>query len=251
MRTIDFKPSMLASFILMISLSATIAQDLAGAWRLVNKNGKTVTEDIIRIHSGNYFMFGMRGADGTFKGAEGGSYELSGTKYIETPDFSTIDSSQVRKTRTYSFTRNNEEFTTSTSGQTETWKKIDSESTALSGTWRFGARVGDDGSIGERRAADSPRQTVKILSGKHFQWAAFNFETREFFGTGGGTYQLKDNQYTETIRFFSRDNSRVGMSLTFECKLDGNDWFHKGKGTTGNPVSEVWERGSLPVPGNR
>ena len=100
----------------------------------------------------------------------------------------------------------------------------------------------ENGQAGERRGADLPRQTMKILSGKYFQWAAFNFETKEFFGTGGGTYQRKDNQYTETIRFFSRDNSRVGMSLTFECRIDGNDWFHKGKGTTGNPVSEVWER---------
>jgi hypothetical protein len=32
------------------------------------------------------------------------------------------------------------------------------------------------------------------------------------------------------------------MSLTFDCKINGNDWYHKGKGTTGNPVSEVWEK---------
>jgi hypothetical protein len=53
---------------------------------------------------------------------------------------------------------------------------------------------------------------------------------------------LVGDQYTENIHFFSRDNSRVGMSLTFDFRLEGDDWFHKGKGTTGNLVSEVWER---------
>ena len=81
-----------------------------------------------------------------------------------------------------------------------------------------------------------------MLSGKHFQWAAFNYETKQFMGTGGGIYSLKDNIYTENIQFFSRDNSKVGISLSFACKLEGADWYHKGKGTTGNPVSEVWER---------
>jgi hypothetical protein len=83
---------------------------------------------------------------------------------------------------------------------------------------------------------------MKVLSGKYFQWAAFNYETKQFMGTGGGGYSLKDGAYTENIRYFSRDNSRSGMSLTFECRLDGTDWYHKGKGTTGNPVSEVWEK---------
>ena len=157
-------------------------------------------------------------------------------------DFHTSDSTLVRKPQMYSFSLANDELTVSAKGKSQTWKKIDSGSSALAGAWRFGARVDDKGQAGERRGASSPRQTIKVLSGKHFQWAAFNYETKEFFGTGGGTYERQNDKYTETIRFFSRDNSRVGMSLTFECRLDGDDWYHRGKGTTGNPVSEVWER---------
>jgi hypothetical protein len=191
-------------------------------------------------------MFATYTADGAFAKGGGGNYEANGKEYTEVPDFYTSDSTQVRKPLAYSLSLKNDELTLSTKGTgnviKETWKKVDDASSMLSGAWRFGARVNDEGVAGQRRGGDSPRQTMKILSGKYFQWAAFNYETKQFSGTGGGTYKLQDNQYTETIRFFSRDNSRVGISLTFEQKLDGRDWYHKGKGTTGNPVSEVWEK---------
>ncbi len=232
---------------LMLSSLELTAQKLNGAWKLVTTNGQTVSGESIKIYSDNYFMFGTYTQDGAFVKAGGGKYDKRGTEYTEVPDFDTSDSTKVRNHQVYSFSISpkNEELTITmkgTGGEKETWKKIDDASSALSGVWRFGARVNDEGIAGERRGADSPRQTLKILSGKHFQWAAFNYETKQFSGTGGGTYVLKGNQYTETIAFFSRDNSRVGMSLTFECNLKGSDWYHKGKGTTGNPVSEVWEK---------
>lgn len=231
--------------LILLSLDLT-AQNLRGAWQLITSNGQAVDGESIKIYSDNYFMFGTYTNDGAFVKAGGGNYNTRGTEYIEVPDFDTTDSTKVRKPQTYSFSLStkNEELTITKKGADEkqTWKKVDDTSSALNGAWRFGARVNDEGVAGERRGADSPRQTMKILSGKYFQWAAFNYETGQFSGTGGGTYQLKGDQYTETIRFFSRDNNRVGMSLTFECTVKGPDWYHKGKGTTGNPVSEVWEK---------
>ena len=61
---------------------------------------------------------------------------------------------------------------------------------------------------------------MKILSGSRFQWIAYNTETRQFMGTGGGTYLTANGKYIEQIEFFSRDNSRVGAKLDFEFKLD-------------------------------
>jgi hypothetical protein len=241
-------------FTLLISVFAALvlfsigvsAQTLDGAWKLVNQNGKPFQDNCIKIYGDGYFMFAVYNSENEFVKAGGGSYTANGKEYTEVPDFYTSDSTQVRKSLMYSLTLKNDELTISLKGQEnvvkEIWKKTDNTSSVLSGAWRFGARVNDEGVAGERRGEASPRQTMKILSGSYFQWAAFNYETKQFSGTGGGTYVVKDNQYTESIRFFSRDNSRTGISLTFECKLNGKDWFHKGKGTTGNPVSEVWEK---------
>lgn len=232
---------------LFLSSLGLSAQNFNGAWKLVSTNGQTNAGVSIKIYSDSYFMFGTYTQDGAFVKAGGGKYDIRGTEYVEVPDFDTSDSTKVRTPQTYSFSLSpkSEELTITkkgAGGEKETWKKVDDTSSALSGAWRFGARVDDKGIAGERRGADSPRQTMKVLSGKYFQWAAFNYDTKQFSGTGGGTYELTNNQYTETIRFFSRDNSRVGMTLTFEYKRDGLDWYHKGKGTTGNPVSEVWEK---------
>jgi hypothetical protein len=236
----------LISGLAMLACSVVVCgQDLTGAWKLINTDGKPANDECIKIYSDGYFMFGVHSANGAFIKAGGGKYSFAGNEYIEVLDFNTSDSTLVRKPVTYAISMKKDELTLSSRGKgtlEETWKKVDNGATAVNGTWRFGARVNDDGVAGERRSTESPRQTMKILSGKYFQWAAFNYETKEFSGTGGGTYVLQNDKYTETIRFFSRDNARAGMSLTFDCRLDGTDWYHKGKGTTGNPVSEVWEK---------
>lgn len=229
----------------LVSFSGA-AQDFTGAWKLITQNGKPFADECIKIYSEGYFMFAMHDKEGKFIKAGGGNYSVDKKNYTEVPDFYTTDSTKVRQPVNYSYSLKKDELTIEAPMHgmvlKETWKKVDAEVSPLNGAWHFGARVNDEGVAGVRRGGTSPRQTIKILSGNHFQWAAFNYETKQFMGTGGGTYNLEDGKYTETIRFFSRDNSRAGMSLTFDCRLDGTDWYHKGKGTTGNPVSEVWEK---------
>ena len=87
-----------------------------------------------------------------------------------------------------------------------------------------------------------PRKTLKVLSDGRFQWIAFNTETKEFSGTGGGTYTAENGKYTENIDFFSRDSSRVGASLSFNFETKDGKWLHSGKSSTGKPIYEVWER---------
>ncbi len=234
--------------VLLVSLVALSvhAQELSGAWKLVSQNGKPFADESIKIYGDGYFMFAVYDNTGKFIRAGGGNYSIAHKQYTEVHDFFTADSTRVRQPLTYSFAVKKDELTLEATvqgvKQKETWKKVDEAASALSGAWRFGARVDDDGVAGQRRGGTSPRQTLKILSGKYFQWAAFNYETKQFMGSGGGVYTLADGKYTENIQFFARDNSRSGMSLTFDCRLEGTDWYHKGKGTTGNPVSEVWER---------
>src|SRR5690554_5241493 len=111
----------------------------------------------------------------------------------------------------------------------------------LDGKWLFGGRVTDQG---EERVdnSDKPRKTLKFLLRGYFQWIAYNTETMEFFGTGGGTYEAANGKYTESIRYFSRDNSRVGASLTFNFELKNNDWYQDGKSSKGDPIHEIWTR---------
>ena len=81
---------------------------------------------------------------------------------------------------------------------------------------------------------------MKILSGTRFQWIAYNTETKQFMGTGGGNYTTIDGKYTEHIEFFSRDDSRVGNSLTFDYKLSEGNWYHQGLSSKGDPIHEIW-----------
>ena len=81
---------------------------------------------------------------------------------------------------------------------------------------------------------------MKILSGTRFQWIAYNTETKEFMGSGGGTYTTKEGKYTENIEFFSRDDSRVGASLQFDYELKDGDWHHSGLSSKGQPIYEIW-----------
>ena len=58
--------------------------------------------------------------------------------------------------------------------------------------------------------------------------------------TGGGTYLLKNGEYIEQIDFFSKDNSRVGASLSFKYKIENNEWHHSGLSSKGDPIYELW-----------
>ncbi len=110
----------------------------------------------------------------------------------------------------------------------------------LDGNWLFATRGPDTGQ--ERRGNESPRKTLKYLQDGYFQWIAYNTETMRFSGSGGGLYTAIDGTYTETITYFSRDNSRVGAVLEFNYDLQGTDWHHKGKNSRGEPMYEIWAR---------
>jgi hypothetical protein len=114
---------------------------------------------------------------------------------------------------------------------------FETEST-LSGFWRITGRANEKGEIIQMQPG--PRKTLKVMSGGYFQWFAINTQTREFSGTGGGRYTLVKGKYTEKIEFFSRDNNRVGVELSFEASVNGKEWIHSGKSSKGDPIREIW-----------
>ncbi len=108
----------------------------------------------------------------------------------------------------------------------------------LDGQWLFATRGPDTGQ--ERRGDDQPRKTLKFLKDGYFQWIAYNTETMDFRGTGGGRYAAIQGTYTEVIQFFSRDDSRVGAELAFQFERKGDEWHHTGNNSRGEPMYEIW-----------
>jgi hypothetical protein len=118
------------------------------------------------------------------------------------------------------------------------WQKISKNTLPLQGKWLMAGRVKGDQE--QRRDTSRPRKTMKILVDGYFQWIAFNTASFSFHGTGGGGYTAVDGTYTETIDYFSRDNSKVGISLGFEYVKKGMDWHHQGFSSKGDPLHEIW-----------
>ena len=111
----------------------------------------------------------------------------------------------------------------------------------IAGTWLMINRK-RDGVLGAPRDLTAPRKTMKILTGTRFQWIAYNSETKQFSGTGGGHYSAVDGKYTENIEFFSRNQDRVGASLEFEFKVEDGQWHHIGFSSAGEAMYEIWTK---------
>ncbi|MFP4093204.1 MAG: hypothetical protein ACLFUB_01880 [Cyclobacteriaceae bacterium] len=233
--------------LLCLLTSMAVAQtSLQGAWLLKKDNGMAVNDrEMTVIFSDNYFMFGNHYKDGRFISAGGGHYRVDDEQVELNFDFFTDESAIVRVPMTFKMDlkKNNMSLSGNVQGTAvdHEYERLKAKETPLSGAWRFATRVDENGVEGERREP-GPRQTIKIIGGGRFQWAAFNYETKQFMGTGGGTYSAEEGKYTERIGFFSRDDSRVGNSLSFDFNRKGDDWYHKGKSSKGDPLHEVWTK---------
>ena len=118
------------------------------------------------------------------------------------------------------------------------WKKISLRENDLQGKWLMVGRVRNGNE--QRRNLERPRKTMKFLINGYFQWIAFNTETFQFSGSGGGKYITKDGKYIESIEYFSRDDSKVGLNLEFDYELINKEWNHKGFSSKGDPLHEIW-----------
>ncbi|SVA74060.1 uncharacterized protein METZ01_LOCUS126914, partial [marine metagenome] len=139
----------------------------------------------------------------------------------EKVEFDTNDSDRVGSEVTFKVEIS--DSTMAIVGSDMKFKRIDSGNPGkLHGAWLIAGRVRDGQK--QLRNTDRPRKTMKILSGTRFQWIAYNTETKQFMGTGGGTYTTINGEYVENIEFFSRDDSKAGLSLKFNYELLNNEW---------------------------
>jgi hypothetical protein len=225
---------------LLFLFTAVHSQDLEGSWQLVEVNSQPVKDmETVRIYMDDYFAEGSRetGTNNFIK-ASGGEYSLGGT-YSETYDFNTENKEMLGETRVFepAEVKQNMLILTAEDGTTYTWKRLSDNFNDLSGNWVITGRQ-RNGEL--NRSTPGARRTIKILGGDRFQWVAFNSDTGEFFGTGGGTYTAEEGKYIENIEFFSRDDSRVGASLGFDYEVNDGEWHHSGKSSKGDPMYEIW-----------
>ena len=216
--------------------------NIQGAWKLVTSNGQAVEDEVVHIFSPSFTAFSIGAAEtGEFIGAGGGFYNFDNGKFNVEVAFSTQDSTLVGTTLSYDYSLEGNNFTTTHDGVSDVYQKIDDSVTDLTGNWRMLGRPNADGVLEQRRPV-ADRVTIKILSGTRFQWAAINTGTKQFLGTGAGTYTIDNGTYTEHITVFSRNNDRVGAVLPFNYKIQEGDWYHSGNNSSGEPMAEVWAR---------
>jgi hypothetical protein len=85
---------------------------------------------------------------------------------------------------------------------------------------------------------------IKIISGGHFIFVAYDTEKGKPLYTGGGTYILNGSSYTEHMDFASDEISAglIGKDQPFTVKVDGDTFTQTGTLSNGKGLSETWKR---------
>ncbi len=225
--------------IILITVSQFLnSQSIDGAWEKYKTNYEGSNERHIAIFSNGFNSSTVyNSVNGKFISTDGGSWYFKDNLLTQKIEFDSKNPERVGLTTNSEIKLNENKMTIIRTG--ETWTKIDDGSPGkLNGAWLMSGRIRDG--VKSIRNIDRPRKTMKILSGTRFQWIAYNTTTKQFMGTGGGTYKTIDGKYIEQIEFFSRDNSRVGAKLGFEYKLDDGEWNHMGFSSKGDSLHEIW-----------
>jgi hypothetical protein len=231
------KKTLLLLIFTLLSISIN-AQSFVGAWERYHTSEKGEELKSIVIFSDGYQAISTYNAKtGKFIYSNGGTWKLIGDSITEKVEFDTDNPERVGSEVTFKV-----EITDSSMrivGSEMEFQRIDNGKPGeLNGAWLMSGRIRD----GKKQLRDTsrPRKTMKILSGTRFQWIAYNTETKKFSGTGGGNYTTINGEYSENIEFFSRNDSKAGISLKFNYELINNQWHHKGFSSKGDPINEIW-----------
>jgi hypothetical protein len=214
------------------------AQTIEGSWEryYTTANGDQL-KSVVIFSNGYQVLTNYNATTGAFINCNGGTWKFSKETITEEVEFDTNKPERIGTEVRFKVALTDTTLT-KIEGNIQ-FNKIDNSTPgALQGAWLMSGRIKD----GERQERDTTlsRKTMKILSGTRFQWIAYNTATKQFMGTGGGTYTTIDGKYTENIEFFSKDNSRVGASLNFNYQMMNGDWHHSGTSSKGIPLYEIW-----------
>ncbi|WP_157974278.1 membrane or secreted protein [Lewinella sp. IMCC34183] len=209
---------------------------LRGAWQSSFTGADGEEHELSMLIQDGYFsMTAYDVDDKSFLATLGGSYEITGDTLLVTYEWDSSVPQNVGSTRAMPFGVNGSLLVFNGD---KAWQRAGEGDGELAGAWQITGRK-QDGEM-RRRTPTGPRRTMKILTGGRFQWIAYNTESREMLGTGGGTYTAEEPRYSEKIEFFSRDPERVGDQLSFDYKIRNSEWHHMGFSSKGDPLYETW-----------
>jgi hypothetical protein len=226
-------------FLISMSFSFVLhAQGILGAWETTStsENGDLL-KSVVIFADGYQVLTTYDATTGKFIHTNGGTWKLEGNTMTKKIEFHTDNPELVGTQVSFKVRITDNEIEIVDSGTK--LKRLDNGSPGkLQGAWLMSGRI--RGGETQLRDTSGPRKTMKILSGTRFQWIAYNTENKQFMGTGGGTYTTKNGEYIEKIEFFSRDDSKAGLSLKFSYELINGKWHHSGLSSKGDPIHEIW-----------
>ena len=133
-------------------------------------------------------------------------------------------------------------FTSFTSGRSTAADPKKAEASAdnkLVGTWKMvKAKYG-----GKEYNIPEGTTEFKHVTPAHFMLAAID-KDGTVRAAIGGPYTLKGERYVETPEYGLSEvfTNIKGKPQSFECKVQGNKWYHNGTVSSGLTIEEVWER---------
>ena len=226
-----------AMFLLSSLKPITIdTKDIVGAWGYGPEENRTVMVNTDKIFSvATYDIPGKK-----FISSYGGTWRVDGNNLISKVEWNSMDGAQVGKEITANVQIKNGKLLVRQ--KNETWNRMDDGKPGeLMGAWIITGSFAND-TPSKRSSPFYPRRTMKVLSGKYFQWIAYNVATKTFMNAGGGTYTTANGKYTENIEFFTKTSESVGKTLVFDYSFVNGDWRHKGQKSTGGPMDECWSK---------
>ncbi len=219
-----------------LTIHRPMAESLAGAWGYGPDTKRTVMVATPTVFSvATYDLPGRK-----FISSYGGTWKVSGNKLVTKIEWDSADSTRVGSEVSQDIELKGNKLTVKQSK--ESWDKLENgEKSDLSGAWIITGNYVDN-KAQKRGQPFYPRRTMKVISGKHFQWIAYNVQRKQFINAGGGTYVSSPGKYTETVDFFTKTSESVGKTLPFTYSFDNGDWRHQGQKSTGGAMDECWTR---------
>lgn len=220
---------------------------LEGTWKLVSanwydNNPKYTNSAIYKIYTGGRFAFiYFDTKTGKFQGAGGGTYTVDNSKFSEKLEYFSWDSTAVGTSQTFDFKIEGNRFIQSGLLNSEKYKdyeikevyeKVEDGISAakskhpLIGVWNIeSAQYGPEKTDIQKVYG----KVIKIITPGHFVTAFFNPDTKQFNGSGFGTWKVEGNNYTEKVLMFSWDDTMVNTEPKFTWEVKNNKFHQRGK----------------------